>query len=173
MISLCLGAVDYKREEVGCVGLVLAYESTRPDQRVCRMTCNWDLPIVEGISSFQGFVVFEKGTCCHEHQHQLCKYLQGVVGVVTGQIGMMVVERLYCELRTDIAVACVGCCPCDCESRCRPCESLSDQLFVVGVVERRPGLPCDCLSVWCLCQRYELLHLDFLLSGLVGYSLCV
>ncbi len=53
MISLFLGAVDYEREKVGSVGLVLAYESTRPDQRVCRLTCNWGLPIVEGISSFQ------------------------------------------------------------------------------------------------------------------------
>ncbi len=137
MISLFLGAVDYKREEVGCVGLVLAYESTRLDLMVYRLTCNWGLPIGGGISSFRGFVVFEKGTCCHEHQHQLCKYLQRVVGAVTGQIGkrIQVVERLYYELKTDIAVVCVGCCPCDCESRCRPCESLSDQWFVAGVVE--------------------------------------
>ena len=92
---------------------------------------------------------------------------------MTGQIGMRVVERLYCELKTDIAVVCVGCCPCDCESQRRPCESLSDQWFVAGVVERWPGLPCDCLSVYCQCQRYGLLHLDFLLSDLVGYSWCV
>ena len=153
MISLFRGSGDDEREEVGCVCLVLAFESTRLDQRVCRMTCNWGFPIVEGISSFQGFVVFAKGTYCHEHQHQLCKYLQGVVGVVTGQIGKRVVERWYCELKTDIVVVCVGYCPCDCESQRRPCESLSDQWIVVVVVGQYPGLQCDCLSVCYLCQR--------------------
>ncbi len=83
MISLCLGAAGYKREEVGCVGLVLAYESTRLDQRVCRLTCNWDLPIGGGISSFQQFVVCELGTYCHEHLLQFCNYWKGVVGVWT------------------------------------------------------------------------------------------
>ncbi len=65
-------------------------------------------------------------------------------------------DGLYCELKTDIAVVYVGCCPCDCESRCRPCESLSDQWFVVVVAVGH--YPCDCLSVCCLCQRYRLLH---------------
>ncbi len=61
MISLFLGAVDYEREEVGCVGLALACESMRLDQKVCRWTCNWGLPVGGGISSFRGFVVFRRG----------------------------------------------------------------------------------------------------------------
>jgi hypothetical protein len=84
VISLFLGAVDYKREEVGCVGLVLAYESTRLDQKVCKWTCSWDPLVDGGISSFQQFVVDESGTYCHEHLLQFCNYWKEVVGVWTG-----------------------------------------------------------------------------------------
>ena len=129
MISLFLGTVEYKKEKVGCVCLVLANESTRLDQKVCKWTCSWDPLIDGGIFSFQQFVVDESGTYCHEHLLQFCNYWKEVVEVWTGRIGKwdQISDEYYCELKivVDVVVG-IECCPCDCESRC-PCESLSDQ----------------------------------------------